>query len=77
MIPSGEQNLDGEPPWDGRASAGPDTQTWQSSSIFSTKIKFSFLKSNLMRQTNCGPAFLPLNENACSLQRIMPLSENE
>ena len=24
MIPSGEQNLDGEPPWDGRGSAGPD-----------------------------------------------------
>ena len=24
MIPSGEQNLDGEPPWDGRESAGPD-----------------------------------------------------
>jgi hypothetical protein len=23
MIPSGEQNLDGEPPWDGRGSAGP------------------------------------------------------
>ena len=24
MIPSGEQTLDGEPPWDGRESAGPD-----------------------------------------------------
>ena len=24
MIPSGEQTLDGEPPWDGRGSAGPD-----------------------------------------------------
>jgi hypothetical protein len=45
MIPSGEQNLDGEPPWDGRGSAGPDDRTWQSNSTFSTKTKFSFLKS--------------------------------
>jgi len=39
---SGEQNLNGEPFWDGRGSAGPDNRTWQSNSIFSTKFKFSF-----------------------------------
>src|SRR5882762_6618032 len=31
---SGEQNLNGEPSWDGRRSAGPDDATWQSSSTF-------------------------------------------
>ena len=30
MIPSGEQNLDGEPPWDGRGSAGPDGRGYNS-----------------------------------------------
>src|SRR5882762_6289921 len=30
----GEQNLNGEPSWDGRRSAGPDDATWQSSSTF-------------------------------------------
>jgi hypothetical protein len=40
---SGEQNLNGEPFWDGRGSAGPDNRTWQSNSIFSTKFKFSFV----------------------------------
>src|SRR5882724_4061206 len=39
---SGEQNLNGEPSWDGRGSAGPDDRTWQPSSTFSTKFKFSF-----------------------------------
>jgi hypothetical protein len=40
---SGEQNLNGEPSWHGRGSAGPDDRTWQANSIFSTKFKFSFL----------------------------------
>src|SRR6266850_6073611 len=51
---SGEQNLNGEPSWDGRGSAGPDDRSWQSNSIFSTKFKFSFVKSNLVGRTNCG-----------------------
>src|SRR5882672_1716974 len=51
---SGEQSLNGEPSRDGRGSAGPDDRTWQSSSIFSTKFKFSFVKSSLMGRTNWG-----------------------
>src|SRR5882672_10126481 len=51
---SGEQSLNGEPSRDGRGSAGPDDRTWQSSSIFSTKFKFSFVKSNSIRRMKLG-----------------------
>src|SRR6267378_66579 len=43
---SGEQNLNGEPSWDGRGSAGPDDTTWQTNPIVSIKFKFSLVKSN-------------------------------
>jgi hypothetical protein len=42
-------------------SAGPNNATWQSISIFSIKFKFSFVKSDLMRRTDCGPTLCRLH----------------
>jgi hypothetical protein len=41
----------------------PDDRTWQSNSIFTTKFKFSFVKSSLMGRTNCG-----LRSAGCCIQ---------
>jgi hypothetical protein len=42
-------------------SAGPNSTSWQSISIFSIKFKFSFLKFDLMGRTDCGPTLRRLH----------------
>jgi hypothetical protein len=47
MIPSGEQNLDGEPPWDAgglQAATIDDDTTLQSIAVVSSKLSFTFAK---------------------------------
>jgi hypothetical protein len=51
---SGEQSLNGEPSWMAGGLLAPTAVLGNQNSIFSTKFKFSFVKSNLMGRTNCG-----------------------